>query len=73
MTCDLNDPQAVSAEPSRRGLPVFRNGDVIGTDARLRELFTLAGLGGWATGQSGPKARHINRARLLKADAGCAA
>lgn len=60
---DLDDPQAVAAELLRLGLPVHRRNDIIGTDARLRELFTAARRGGWQ-GDGPPKPRHINRGRL---------
>jgi hypothetical protein len=67
VTTDLDDPQVVAAELRRRGLPVHRATDEIRTDDRLRELFRLARLGGWRPG-SPPKARYINRGRLLEAD-----
>lgn len=63
---DLDDPQAVASELRRRNLPVFRNGETIGSDERLRELFTLARVGGW-TPDRAPKARFINRGRLIAA------
>ncbi|MET0417302.1 MAG: hypothetical protein ABW022_14920 [Actinoplanes sp.] len=61
---DLDDPQAVAAELRRRGLPVYRAGEVMGSDDRLRELFGLARLRGWTPDRS-PRAKHINRGRLL--------
>lgn len=64
---DLDDPQAVAAELRRRGLPVHHRDDIIGTDERLREIFTSARLGGWTPGQA-PKPRFINRGRLVAAD-----
>ncbi len=61
---DLNDPQAVAAELRRLGLPVYRSGEVMGTDERLREMFASARRGGWTVGLP-LKPRHINRGRLL--------
>lgn len=63
---NLDDPQTVAAELRRRGLPVHRAGDVIGTDERLHELFGLARLGGWMPDRP-PKPRWINRGRLIAA------
>lgn len=64
---NLNDPQAVAAELHRRGLPVYRNGDCIHTDERLREIFASARIGGWDRTRP-PRPRHINRGRLITAD-----
>ncbi|MFC7276248.1 hypothetical protein ACFQS1_19825 [Paractinoplanes rhizophilus] len=58
------DPQVVASELRRRGLPVHRADDVIGTDEQLREIFTSARLGGW-DGTRAPRPRHINLGRLI--------
>lgn len=63
---DLDDPQQVAAELRRRGIPVHRNGELLGSDERLREVFTSARIGGWKPDRA-PRARHINRGRLIAA------
>jgi hypothetical protein len=63
---NLEDPAAVADELRRRGLEVHRSSTVIGTDARLAEIFSSARRGGW-TKANPVRARYVNRGRLLAA------
>lgn len=63
---NLDNPAAVADELRRRGLEVHKHSTIIGSDARLAEIFRSARRGGWTSDQVF-YARYVNRGRLMEA------